>query len=389
MTVTKDIHSATRTGTRIETAAAALSLLAVLAAVWWWAVPAAYPFSARDPLSLVSGPWTGLESLALAALGSAGVITALAMRRPSASPWVRRLLVTTAAVEIGVLLGIAADARALIFLGYSLALLGPVALLTVLAVGAWRYPPARWALAAAVVVVVGAGVVTGIGLGVPVALWRQVGSAMLNEKGLGVLAIGLGFTSGLLWMATLVRYSRRLRGRCVSCGRPGTAQHPGQPLVDVARWGRWVTIAAALGPVPYGLIRLTWLTPWPWFAPGAEELAAQPEMRLMGLSLGLAALGGSVLTIGLIRPWGEVWPRWIPWLRGRTVPALLPTTLGLVVGGAVTVAGKSFVGMVADQPEQWPMLLIFPFLVWGPLLVAASLAYYLRRRARCRRCGQL
>lgn len=68
-----------------------------------------------------------------------------------------------------------------------------------------------------------------------------------------------------------------------------------------------------------------------------------------------------MLTIGLIRPWGEVFPGWLPVLRGRRAPTALPTAIGMAAGGTVTVAGRSFVQLVAAQPDTWPMLLIFPF----------------------------
>src|SRR3954447_4459026 len=39
----------------------------------------------------------------------------------------------------------------------------------------------------------------------------------------------------------------------------------------------------------------------------------------------LAVLGG-MLSLGLIREWGLISPRWVPWLRGRRVPPLVPLT---------------------------------------------------------------
>jgi hypothetical protein len=86
----------------------------------------------------------------------------------------------------------------------------------------------------------------------------------------------------------------------------------------VVRHRRRLTIVAALGPVPYALARATWLTPWPQFGGPVEDMP--PEVRLWGLLLGGAAALGAVLTIGLIRPWGEVFPRWMPGLAGRPVP---------------------------------------------------------------------
>jgi hypothetical protein len=136
--------------------------------------------------------------------------------------------------------------------------------------------------------------------------------------------------------------------------------------------------------LPYALLRLTWLTPWPIGFDGAE-LEAHPELRLFGLLLGFSALGGSVLTIGLISKWGEVFPAWLPVLRHRPVPVMAAVVPGLAVAAAITVAGHSVVQQ--SFTEGWDIegasmvgLLLFPFPVWGPLLGAATLAYWQHRR---------
>ncbi len=341
-----------------------------------------------DPSSLISGPWGPALSVFLALFGLLGVPAALAMRRRAASPALRGLLIAIALIQVGVFLGIVVDARVLILVGYLCAILGPAGLLLVVAAGAWRYRPGRYVLAA--VLLVGGGIGTATGMASLDAL-AELGSGLARgfaDAGPGILVVGGAFGYGCVWLWTLVRYVRRTADRCVTCGRDGT-QAASKATSGVARWGTWATVAAALCPLPYALIRMTWLTPWP-LGFEAAALQANPGLRLFGLSLGLAAIGGSVLTFGLIRPWGEVWPRWIPVLRGRQVPAKVPTTIGLLVGATITVAGRSFVQMVLQDPvSEWWMLLMFPFPVWGPLLIAASIAYYLRRRSRCPVCGMV
>lgn len=272
-------------------------------------------------------------------------------------------------------LAVVPDLQVLVLLGYACALLGPVVLLAVVAAGAWRYPPTRYLLG--FVVVVGVFLALTTGMLTPDAL-AEVGTGLANglrDNGPGLLAIAGAFTGGVLWTCTLVRYLRRSsdHGATAAWLRPD----------GIARWGRWVTIAAALCPLPYALLRLTWLTPWPVLM-DYDELVANPGLRMFGLSLGLAALGGAVLTIGLIRPWGEVFPRWVPVLRGRVVPAGPPALAGLLVGAAVTIAGRTFVQMLVtgaeDARELVEFVLVFPFPVWGPLPAAASVAYYYRRR---------
>jgi hypothetical protein len=130
--------------------------------------------------------------------------------------------------------------------------------------------------------------------------------------------------------------------------------------------------------LPYGLHRLTWLTPWP-IGMDPAELAAHPEMRLHGLLLGLASLAGALLTLGLISRWGEVWPRWMPVVRGRPVPVAAAVVPGALVAALFTAAAIPMPLMWIAAGEPW-VVLVFPFPVWGPALGAAVLAYALRRR---------
>jgi hypothetical protein len=60
-----------------------------------------------------------------------------------------------------------------------------------------------------------------------------------------------------------------------------------------------------------------------------------------GVQLALA-----LLTVGLIRPWGEVLPRWLPLLGGRQVP--VGVAVGAATGGAVLVAVWLWIGVVMD-----------------------------------------
>lgn len=102
------------------------------------------------------------------------------------------------------------------------------------------------------------------------------------------------------------------------------------------------------------------------------------------------------LTIGLVRPWGERVPAWIPLLGGRSVwpwAAIVPATLGglfLVVFGAQLPF--AFFGEVSpeDQADGWWAVLMavcyLPLVAWGPLVLAVTYAYY---RRRCRPGGSV
>ncbi|TDE56432.1 hypothetical protein E1295_10830 [Nonomuraea mesophila] len=141
------------------------------------------------------------------------------------------------------------------------------------------------------------------------------------------------------------------------------------------RWGRVATVGAALCPLPYACYRLTWLTPWPTDMSGPIDL----PLRLQGLMLAFAAVTASVLTLGLISRWGEVFPRWVPVLRGRPVPVALPVVVGGAVAGACCLASPGLTVNAVERGEPWALLL-WPYPLWGVLLGAAVLAYGLRRR---------
>jgi hypothetical protein len=46
-----------------------------------------------------------------------------------------------------------------------------------------------------------------------------------------------------------------------------------------------------------------------------------------GTGLATVAVGGAVLTLGLVQRWGEVFPRWLPVLAGQRVPRSWPSCL--------------------------------------------------------------
>jgi hypothetical protein len=119
-----------------------------------------------------------------------------------------------------------------------------------------------------------------------------------------------------------------------------------------------------------------------------------------GAALATLAAIGAMLTFGLVQRWGEIFPRWLPFIAGKRVPprlAMIPASLIAVI---VTAAGLMFIRvmvagtfMLGDYPvtleENWAALapeLLWPF--WGVALGAATLAYYYRTRGRCDVCGR-
>src|SRR5690606_5586783 len=99
-------------------------------------------------------------------------------------------------------------------------------------------------------------------------------------------------------------------------------------LLLLATGALWAAVGAQTLAGTSALVRLAWLTPWP-------QLGFDVDLstRVWGLTLSSGAWLGVVLTLGLIRPWGEVFPRWVPGLAGRRVPV----AAAAVPGGLVAV----------------------------------------------------
>ena len=156
------------------------------------------------------------------------------------------------------------------------------------------------------------------------------------------------------------------------------------------RWARIAAHAAALTPLPTALWRLLLLV---GFSAGfTEQGLVVLDVAGWGGRFSLVALSvltelAALLTLGLVQPWGEVVPRWVPHLGGRCIPPR-PVVLIAFVGAAIllvlwtpflfwwnydrdmTPAGKNMVG-----------LLYLPLVAWAPLLAAVTVSYAKRHRA--------
>jgi hypothetical protein len=169
--------------------------------------------------------------------------------------------------------------------------------------------------------------------------------------------------------------------RALLTGRPGSA-------AGAFRAGRYAVAVAVAVPVFYAVTRFGWLLGIP-VGISDEFLARIAEITPIGAGLSAVGLLGAVLTLGLIRPWGEVWPRWVPFLRGRPVPARLPAYAALAVSLPITSAGLMYVRKklsgeqvgpagAGDELGAWLPEMLWP--LWGAALAVAALAYLNRRR---------
>lgn len=262
--------------------------------------------------------------VALGTLAAAGLVL-----RPRSARVAGALLVTSGLV-VALLL---ADVRALTFLGY-----GPMLLLGLVGIG-----PAS-----------------------------EVDGAVLVPA-LAAVGHSVGGLALVLTGATAIRAS--------------SARGSGWSPRSAARVCRAAVVVAVAVPAFYALTRLAWALGIT-FGVRDEFLVELGDGKYAGLGLALAALAGCVLTIGLVRRWGEVFWSWLPVLGGRAVPVAMAVVPSVFVGSVVFSAGLAFwrlvlVGEIDETPgavadwAAWAPELFWP--LWGVALVVAGLAYAARR----------
>lgn len=109
------------------------------------------------------------------------------------------------------------------------------------------------------------------------------------------------------------------------------------------------------------------------------------------LALSILTIGAALLTLGLVHPWGHTLPRRVPALGGHRIPpalVILTATAGAVAVATISglaVAHWDSVSGFADRPHSGPAILMLlcylPALLWSPLLLATTWAYWRREKA--------
>ncbi|MFF3676020.1 hypothetical protein ACFYYS_18885 [Streptomyces sp. NPDC002120] len=193
-------------------------------------------------------------------------------------------------------------------------------------------------------------------------------------------------------------------------GRPaaGTSLRTPSAAPRRVRLAAW---AGTLAFVPYAAMKLVWASGGTFAGITGEEMLAVSErngaseifltLESWGLDpTALLAVLGVFLLWGLVRPWGQVFPRWTMFLRGRRVPRWLPLTPALL--GAATLAPYGVVGVGylvlatggvvtlrrGDFHSSGDALLVgwigmVAFAIYGIALVIAARSYWLRTRPAC------
>ena len=188
--------------------------------------------------------------------------------------------------------------------------------------------------------------------------------------------------------------------------------------LDTAAPPRWARVAGTVGWVAPVLgfvpLHIPWILGIPFLAHRdsfdswyhgrsngteghADGILGVPAGAAYLLILVLLAVLGGVLSLGLISPWGLVYPRWVPLLGGRRVPPwfpLTPTVLGsvLLVGYALTLPVQ-LPRAIAEAGPGDPFTLtgalvgLPVLLAWTVALPVAGWSYYRRTRPVRRASG--
>ncbi|MBO0608623.1 hypothetical protein [Myceligenerans salitolerans] len=339
--------------------ATALSGVAALLGGAWLAelVPGYYTHPGYALIADLAGAgFATVLHTVVALIGVASGIAGLAgaLNRPA--------LVAAGALQVAVLgLGMGSMGT-LSVVGYLVAFSVPVVVVVLLVQVVRKYPRGRWTVGIpALALVTAAVVVAGPAITGALAASGRAVAGMAGTVGVVLLLLAIATA----WGAVAVRAFAADGGT-----RRATAW--------VLRHRKAITVVAATGPLPYALMRLTWLTPWPVLS--VEDL--DMSSRVWGLLLSGGAWIGFVLTLGLILPWGEVFPRWVPGLAGKPVPIAAAAVPGGFVAATLTCAALpmllAFRGRGAD--ELLLSAVAFPCWYWGPALALAVWGYVAHRR---------
>ncbi|MFI8926995.1 hypothetical protein ACIG3E_04805 [Streptomyces sp. NPDC053474] len=110
------------------------------------------------------------------------------------------------------------------------------------------------------------------------------------------------------------------------------------------------------------------------------------------VTLSLLSEAFALLCRGLVRPWGETVPGWVPGLRGRRIPpfvVIVPAALsGLLLTGLLVewLLSTFHIAGFANVPYTngwWALLAAVVsglFVLWGPMVLALTYAYWRRRQ---------
>ena len=170
-------------------------------------------------------------------------------------------------------------------------------------------------------------------------------------------------------------------------GYRGTSSDP------VSAPPRWATVAAhvaALTPLPAALWRFALVFGYRagYTEQGFDALNVRGWGVLSLIMLSALTETAALLTLGLVQRWGEIVPRWIPFIGGRAVH-LKAVVISAAVGATILIAlwtqlllwwNVAHAGMTATGATVVGVFYL-PLVAWGPLLAAVTVSYHRRHRS--------
>jgi hypothetical protein len=189
---------------------------------------------------------------------------------------------------------------------------------------------------------------------------------------------------GALFTATALSWQRRSRGVCVRCGRahgPGLSgrRYPEPHAAPIAV--RRIAYAGCALFLPYLFLH----TLGALGVSGIEPDGFRPSWPM--IAAGVVGVGLAVfLLLGLVRPWGMVFPRWTLWLAGRRVPRFLPLAPVWLIAPTLALYGTG--GLVYAFFTEYGVVSLggaasVAFGGYGWALGVAAVSYQIRTRPRC------
>ncbi|MFJ3861708.1 hypothetical protein ACIPRL_36490 [Streptomyces sp. NPDC090085] len=187
----------------------------------------------------------------------------------------------------------------------------------------------------------------------------------------------------------------RATAAATAAGMPVGAPAGRRAVEPVPRWAVHAAHAIPLCVLPSGLWRVALVLGLAGYD-ADYQWAVWERPYVIGLSV--VSEGLALLALGLVRPWGEVVPGWVPKLGGRRIPVpavVIPSALGAAlimmlcaygvlnqIFGFVEPLNENGEGFPTSGPAAWALWTTYaPLLAWGPLLTILTVAYHRRRRA--------
>lgn len=155
----------------------------------------------------------------------------------------------------------------------------------------------------------------------------------------------------------------------------------------VPRWADRAAHLVSLVVLPAGLWRVALAAGLSMGFSDADTAGLPGAQSLAIVALSLVSEGVALLTLGLVKPWGERFPRWVPRLAGRRIPpapvvavaATGAVALQLIVAFAFRNPGVPGLGFSSTAWEVLFYACYAPLLLWAPLTAAVTIAYARRR----------